>query len=67
LRARKRKLRASSITSFAKNTALMLRYTFTDNKEAGDAFNTNGLIDASARWQQLHERQRYFLDRSQLS
>src|ERR1700676_3803996 len=32
-----------------KNTALMLRYTFTNNKEAGDAFNTNGLIDASAR------------------
>ena len=42
-----------------KNTALMLRYTFTDNKESGDAFNTNGLIDASAR-QQLHERQRSF-------
>jgi hypothetical protein len=33
----------------AKNTALMLRYTFTNNKESGDAFNTNGLIDASAR------------------
>jgi hypothetical protein len=32
-----------------KNTALMLRYTFTNNKEAGDAFNSNGLIDASAR------------------
>lgn len=32
-----------------KNTALMLRYTFTNNKEAGDAFNTNGLMDASAR------------------
>src|SRR6266403_1432942 len=32
-----------------KNTALMLRYTFTNNKEAGDAFNTNGLIDASER------------------
>jgi hypothetical protein len=32
-----------------KNTALMLRYTFTNNKEAGDAFNTNGLADASAR------------------
>ena len=32
-----------------KNTALMLRYTFTNNKESGDAFNTNGLIDASAR------------------
>ena len=31
------------------NTALMLRYTFTNNKEAGDAFNTSGLIDASAR------------------
>ncbi len=32
-----------------KNTALMLRYTFTNNKEAGDAFNSNALIDASAR------------------
>ena len=31
------------------NTALMLRYTFTNNKESGDAFNTSGLIDASAR------------------
>ena len=27
----------------------MLRYTFTNNKESGDAFNTNGLIDASAQ------------------
>ena len=34
---------------FRKNTALMLRYAFTNNKEAGDAFNTSGLIDASAR------------------
>src|SRR6266700_3599482 len=32
-----------------KNTALMLRYTFTNNKESGDAFNSNGLIDTSAR------------------
>src|SRR5216683_2308702 len=32
-----------------KNTVLMLRYTFTNNKESGDAFNTNGLTDASAR------------------
>jgi carboxypeptidase family protein/TonB-dependent receptor-like protein len=32
-----------------KNTALMLRYMFTNNKEAGDAFNTSGLIDASSR------------------
>src|SRR2546421_7817543 len=32
-----------------KNTALMLRYTFTNNKESGDAFNTSGLIDTSAR------------------
>src|SRR6266849_6210038 len=32
-----------------KNTSLMLRYTFTNNKEPGDAFNTDGLIDASAR------------------
>ena len=32
-----------------KNTALMLRYTFTNNRESGDAFNTNGLIDPSAR------------------
>jgi outer membrane receptor protein involved in Fe transport len=27
----------------------MVRYVFTNNKEAGDAFNTSGLIDASAR------------------
>src|SRR5260370_14413669 len=27
----------------------MLRYTFTNNKESGDACNTNGIIDASAR------------------
>lgn len=32
-----------------KKTAMMLRYAFTNNKESGDAFNTNGLIDASAR------------------
>lgn len=32
-----------------KKTALMVRYVFTNNKEAGDAFNTSGLIDASAR------------------
>ena len=32
-----------------RNTPLMLRYTFTNNKESGDAFNTNGLLDASAR------------------
>jgi hypothetical protein len=32
-----------------KNTALMLRYTFTNNKESGDAFNTDGLTDASGR------------------
>jgi outer membrane receptor for ferrienterochelin and colicin len=32
-----------------KNTALMLRYVFTNNKESGDAFNTSGLIDPSAR------------------
>src|SRR6267142_1337056 len=32
-----------------KNTALMLRYVFTNNKESGDAFNINGLVDASAR------------------
>ena len=31
------------------STALMLRYAFTNNKEAGDAFNTSGLNDASAR------------------
>ncbi len=34
---------------FTKNTALMLRHAFTNNKESGDAFNTSGLIDASAR------------------
>jgi TonB dependent receptor/Carboxypeptidase regulatory-like domain/TonB-dependent Receptor Plug Domain len=32
-----------------KNTSLMLRYAFTNNKESGDAFNTSGLMDASAR------------------
>jgi outer membrane receptor for ferrienterochelin and colicin len=32
-----------------KNTALMLRYTFTNNKESGGAFNTSGLMDASTR------------------
>jgi hypothetical protein len=32
-----------------KDTALMLRYTFANNKETGDAFNTSGLMDASAR------------------
>ncbi len=32
-----------------KNTALMLRYAFTNNKEKGDAFNTDGLMDASSR------------------
>ncbi len=31
-----------------KNTSLMLRYAFTKNQESGDAFNTGGLIDASA-------------------
>src|SRR6266478_2980002 len=32
-----------------KSTSLMLRYAFTNNKESGDAFNTSGLMDASAR------------------
>lgn len=32
-----------------KSTSLMLRYAFTNNKEPGDAFNTGGLIDSSAR------------------
>lgn len=32
-----------------KTTSLMLRYAFTNNKESGDAFNTSGLIDSSAR------------------
>jgi Carboxypeptidase regulatory-like domain/TonB dependent receptor/TonB-dependent Receptor Plug Domain len=31
------------------SSALMVRYAFTNNKESGDAFNTSGLIDASAR------------------
>jgi carboxypeptidase family protein/TonB-dependent receptor-like protein len=31
----------------SKNTALTLRYSFTNNKESGDAFNTGGLMDAS--------------------
>ncbi len=32
-----------------KNTSLMLRYAFTNNREASDAFNTSGLADSSAR------------------
>jgi hypothetical protein len=32
-----------------KNTALMVRYAFTNNREAGDAYNTDGLTDVSAR------------------
>src|SRR5216683_1044376 len=32
-----------------KNTALMLRYAFTNNRESGDAFNNSGLIDVSTR------------------
>jgi hypothetical protein len=32
-----------------RSTSLMLRYAFTNNKEAGDAFNTAGLTDASSR------------------
>ena len=32
-----------------KNNSLMLRYAFTNNQESGDAFNTSGLMDASAR------------------
>ncbi|HET6142091.1 MAG TPA: TonB-dependent receptor [Candidatus Acidoferrales bacterium] len=31
------------------STALMLRYAFTNNRVAGDAYNTNGLTDVSAR------------------
>jgi outer membrane receptor protein involved in Fe transport len=31
------------------NTALMLRYAFTNNQESGDAFNTSGLTNISAR------------------
>ena len=32
-----------------KDTLLMLRYAFTNNKEAGDAFNSSGLMDPSMR------------------
>ena len=32
-----------------KNTSLMLRYAFTNNREASDAFNASGLEDVSAR------------------
>jgi outer membrane receptor for ferrienterochelin and colicin len=32
-----------------KNTSLMLRFAFTNNRESGDGFNTSGLMDASAR------------------
>ena len=31
------------------NASLMVRYAFTNNKEAGDAFNAGGLFDSSAR------------------
>ena len=31
------------------NTSLMLRYAFTNNREAGDAFDTGGLTDVSGR------------------
>jgi hypothetical protein len=31
------------------STSLMVHYVFTNNKESGDAFNTSGLVDASAR------------------
>jgi outer membrane receptor protein involved in Fe transport len=31
------------------NTSLMLRYAFTNARESGDAFNTDGLMDASTR------------------
>jgi hypothetical protein len=32
-----------------KNSSLMLRYAFTNNREASDAFNTSSLMDVSAR------------------
>jgi hypothetical protein len=32
-----------------KNTSLMLRYAFTNNREASDAFNASGLTDVSGR------------------
>jgi hypothetical protein len=32
-----------------KNTSLMLRYAFTNNRESGDAFNNSGLMDVSTR------------------
>lgn len=32
-----------------KKNSVMLRYAFTNNREAGDAFNTSGLTDPSAR------------------
>ena len=32
-----------------KSSSVMLRYAFTNNKESGDSFNTDGLTDASAR------------------
>jgi carboxypeptidase family protein/TonB-dependent receptor-like protein len=35
--------------ALTKNTALMLRYAVTNNREAGDAFNTGGLVDYSGR------------------
>jgi len=34
---------------FNERRSAMLRYAFTNNREAGDSFNTSGLTDASAR------------------
>ena len=35
--------------ALTKSTSLMLRYAFTNNREAGDAYNTGGLADYSGR------------------
>jgi hypothetical protein len=35
--------------ALTKSTSLMLRYAFTNNREAGDAFDTGGLVDYSGR------------------
>lgn len=35
--------------ALTKSTSLMLRYAFTNNREAGDAYNTGGLVDYSGR------------------
>src|SRR4029077_470348 len=41
----------------ASKHSLLLKYALTNNREAGDAFNTGGLVDPSARGSSLVEDQ----------